>query len=153
MPYAPAIFIDTLPFIPYFYIPMNIMNSNQTTPLRVAVADPSAALTAASTTVEVVTQTRTKPGTVKPTVAALVRTLNGMPEMHELANLFPAMSARAKAALSADIKQNGQQVPIILWEGKVVDGRHRAQVCLELGIPITAIDYAGDSTHSILFGV
>ena len=120
------------------------MNSNHKTPLLVTVADPSAAVTADSTTASTATQKRTKAGTIKPTAAALVRTLEGMPEMHDLADLFPPMSARAKAALSVDIKENGQQVPIVLWEGKVNDGRHRAQVCFELGLPIQAIDYEGE---------
>ena len=120
------------------------MDLNQTTSSIITVSTPSPALIAASTRSASTPPVRGKAGAVKPSAAAAVRSLNDMPELHPLASLFPAMSVRAKAALAADIKQNGQQVPIILWEGKVVDGRHRAQVCLELGIPITAIDYAGE---------
>ena len=114
------------------------MNSNQKTPLLVTVADPSA----------VTTPGRSKPGNAKPIASATVRALNDMPELHDLANLFPPMSARAKAALTADIKQNGQQVPIILLDGKIIDGRHRAQVCVELGLAIKAVDYVGETDPS-----
>ena len=37
-------------------------------------------------------------------------------------------------ALKQSIRRNGQSEPILLFGGKVVDGRHRLKACQELGI-------------------
>lgn len=44
------------------------------------------------------------------------------------------MSPAEFKSLKADIAQNGQRDPIVLWESKIVDGRHRQQACEELGL-------------------
>lgn len=56
-----------------------------------------------------------------------------MLEVHPIASIFPPMSDAEYQALKADIAQYGQREPIWLYEGKVIDGRHRARVCSELG--------------------
>lgn len=38
--------------------------------------------------------------------------------------------------LKDDIRRNGQIVPILLRDGKILDGRHRHQACMELGSSI-----------------
>lgn len=38
--------------------------------------------------------------------------------------------------LKKDIKDKGQLVPILLRDGKILDGRHRHKVCVDLGIGI-----------------
>lgn len=51
---------------------------------------------------------------------------------------FPRHTEPEHEALSADIKQKGQLVPILMKGKVVVDGRARLQICKELGIkPIT----------------
>ena len=55
-------------------------------------------------------------------------------QIHEVAHLFPEMQEQEFEELKQDIRKHGQQVPIILYEGKVVDGRHRLRACGELGI-------------------
>lgn len=55
-------------------------------------------------------------------------------EIHEAAAIFPGMRSIEFEALKEDIKQNGQQVPISLYQNEVVDGRHRLRACRELGI-------------------
>lgn len=55
-------------------------------------------------------------------------------EIHEAAHLFPEMQEQEFAELKEDIRINGQQMPILTFGGKVVDGRHRLRACLELGI-------------------
>jgi N6-adenosine-specific RNA methylase IME4/ParB-like chromosome segregation protein Spo0J len=55
-------------------------------------------------------------------------------EIHEAANLFPEMSAQEFEELKKDIGMNGLQMPILLYQGKVVDGRHRLRACTELAI-------------------
>ena len=66
-------------------------------------------------------------------------------ETHNLAKLIPAPTLAEFLALRDDIKINGQKLPIILFEGKILDGRTRYKACRELGLdPITA-QFAGDS--------
>ena len=55
-------------------------------------------------------------------------------EIHAVANVFPRMSSTALERLRDDIKLNGQQEPIVLWKGRVIDGRHRLEICTELQI-------------------
>lgn len=65
-------------------------------------------------------------------------------EVHPLAELIPAMSDAEYRELREDIEVNGLRQPITLYEGKVLDGRHRARACEELGIEPTVFDYEGD---------
>ena len=55
-------------------------------------------------------------------------------EIHDAAYLFPEMQEQEFAELKQDIGRNGLQMPILLYRGKVVDGRHRLRACTELGI-------------------
>lgn len=57
-------------------------------------------------------------------------------ELDELAFLFPAMSPEEFEALKGSIGLNGFDPiePITLWQGRVVDGRHRLMACRELGV-------------------
>lgn len=54
-------------------------------------------------------------------------------QVHAIANIFPPMSEAEFQALKADIDQYGQREPVWLYEGKVIDGRHRVRACDELG--------------------
>ena len=47
------------------------------------------------------------------------------------------------AALKADIRTKGQNEPIWLYQGKILDGRHRYQACVELGIEPSFREYQG----------
>lgn len=55
-------------------------------------------------------------------------------QIHEAAYLFPEMQEQEFKDLKEDIARNGQQMPILLYQGKVVDGRHRLRACTELGV-------------------
>lgn len=54
--------------------------------------------------------------------------------IHPIANLFPEMTEFEFEELKQDIAQNGLQMPILIYGGKVVDGRHRLRACSALGI-------------------
>jgi hypothetical protein len=53
---------------------------------------------------------------------------------HPLADKFPLVEGEDFDAIVADIKQNGQRVPIHVYEGQIIDGRTRALACQKLGI-------------------
>ncbi|MGA2956631.1 MAG: ParB N-terminal domain-containing protein [Thermodesulfobacteriota bacterium] len=50
---------------------------------------------------------------------------------HEATSLLPFMDKKEYAALVENIRINGLQVPIVLYEGKIIDGRHRYMACIQ----------------------
>ena len=54
--------------------------------------------------------------------------------IHELAEVFPPMDDEHFADLKASIAAHGQRHPITVWDGKIIDGKHRYQACQELDI-------------------
>lgn len=52
-------------------------------------------------------------------------------DIHPIAGMFPAMSPEEYTQLCEDVKRNGLQKKIVIHEGKILDGRHRYQACLE----------------------
>ena len=62
---------------------------------------------------------------------------------HELSQIFPDMDESDIALLADDIKANGQHDLIYLLEGKVLDGWHRYQACLQSGVNPRVANYRG----------
>ena len=52
---------------------------------------------------------------------------------HALAGIVPMASPAEQATLTENIKEFGQKEPIVLWKGKVVDGRCRQKALVALG--------------------
>jgi N6-adenosine-specific RNA methylase IME4 len=69
-------------------------------------------------------------------------------EYHEIANIFPMMVGAEYEQLLADIMENGQLDPVVLYEGKILDGRNRWKACMELGLVINYEQYPGDNPLS-----
>lgn len=63
---------------------------------------------------------------------------------HPAADAFPPMDADRLAEVKADIAANGQREPITLCDGMILDGRHRYQACVYLGIEPKFRDFDGD---------
>lgn len=73
--------------------------------------------------------------------------------VHPVADIFPRMTATEYAALRDDIKAHGQREPIWVFDGQIIDGRHRAQACEELGIEPAVREYDGDESGLVGFVV
>lgn len=55
-------------------------------------------------------------------------------KLHPLAEVFPLLDDKALRELSDDIKQNGQQTPILASRGVIIDGRNRLKACEMAGV-------------------
>lgn len=63
--------------------------------------------------------------------------------IHPLANLFPAMGESEFAAFVEDIKANGVREPVWIYEGRIIDGRHRFVAATENNILCPEREYEG----------
>jgi hypothetical protein len=61
---------------------------------------------------------------------------------HPIANIFPLMEGDEFEALVADISQNGLTDPVVMLDGKILDGRNRWNACQRLGIPHREIKFS-----------
>lgn len=68
----------------------------------------------------------------------------GIYEQHPLSAAFPAMSEEELQNLKDSIDVIGVQNPIVIYEGKIIDGWHRYKVANELGMPCPAVHLAED---------
>ena len=64
---------------------------------------------------------------------------------HPIANVFPMMNSKDIQDLAADIKENGLKNPIVIYEGKILDGRNRYEACVSSSIDPKTTTYTGDS--------
>ena len=65
-------------------------------------------------------------------------------EPHPFADVFPILDGEAFNALEKDIEARGQQEPIVVYEGKILDGRNRYRACQILGREPEVREFAGD---------
>lgn len=63
---------------------------------------------------------------------------------HPAATIFPLMNAERFGSLVDSIRHNGLLNDIVLFDGKILDGRNRYRACVETGVEPRFIDYAGD---------
>ncbi|MCO7737449.1 MT-A70 family methyltransferase [Brucella intermedia] len=62
---------------------------------------------------------------------------------HPLADIFPMIAEADLKVLAADIAANGQVEPILLLEGKVLDGRNRQAACGLAGVDPVYAEFTG----------
>lgn len=66
-------------------------------------------------------------------------------KIHPLCEAFTPIKPDAFDEIVADIKENGQILPITVLDGQVLDGRHRMLACQRLGIELKTEEYQGDN--------
>lgn len=72
---------------------------------------------------------------------------------HRLAGLIPQMSDVEFAELRDDITANGLKQPIVLFEGEILDGRHRYRACVDAGVEPEFTEYDGDTPASFVLSL
>lgn len=70
---------------------------------------------------------------------------------HDYANLFPMLDANAQDALRADIKAHGVREPIIIFAGRILDGRNRYMAARDLGLDFPVADFEGTDAEALAF--
>jgi hypothetical protein len=71
--------------------------------------------------------------------------------LHAVATLFPLMSEEDFQALKEDIRLHGLIEPIWIYQGQLIDGRHRLRACRELGIKPRFQEWAGQGGSLLAF--
>lgn len=66
-----------------------------------------------------------------------------MLQVHPLCDIFPVLSDEEIAKLSADLLSKGQMEPIVMYEGKILDGRNRYKVLSQQGVAVKQVQYQG----------
>jgi len=64
-------------------------------------------------------------------------------EVHPAAEMFPLMSGKTFDELVNDIKIHGQLEPVVVLDGKLIDGRNRARACMCLGLECQSREWDG----------
>ncbi len=70
-------------------------------------------------------------------------------EAHEIAKILPLMDSEELSKLIADIAARGLIYDIILFEGKILDGRHRYMACVQAGVTPRFDTFEGDYDDAI----
>jgi hypothetical protein len=72
-------------------------------------------------------------------------------EYHEYANLFPMMQDDQLGSLAESIRKTQQDHPIMIFEGKILDGRNRWMACQMISRqPVTA-EYTGSKEEALQY--
>ena len=71
------------------------------------------------------------------------------PAIHPICAIFPAMPDTDMAALTESIRTNGLRHPITLYDGKILDGRHRHSACMLAGVEPRYAEFAGDDAAAL----
>lgn len=66
-------------------------------------------------------------------------------EFHKIASLFPLMNKKSLNKLAESIRTEGLNLPIVLYEEKILDGRNRYLACKIAGVEPRFITYGGDN--------
>jgi hypothetical protein len=73
---------------------------------------------------------------------------------NEFQSLIPSLATDERQQLEANIKSDGCRNPLVTWNGILVDGHNRYEICTRLNIPFTTVgkqfDNSNDATEWII---
>lgn len=70
---------------------------------------------------------------------------------HDYANLFPMLDAAGQDALRADVQEYGVREPVILFAGRILDGRNRYMAARDLGQDFPVADFEGTDAEALSY--
>ena len=70
-------------------------------------------------------------------------------ELDPVCEAFPPMTHDQFLGLKKSIERNGQREPIVVWNDRIVDGRHRLKACQELGIEPVVKRFTGNYQQAV----
>jgi len=74
-------------------------------------------------------------------------------QSHPLAELLPVMGSNEYLGLKSDIQAHGQHETIQLYQGMILDGRHRFRACQELDIPPKIEQWTGTDARQYVLSI
>jgi hypothetical protein len=69
--------------------------------------------------------------------------------LHEICGDYDDLTGDELDAMRASLLKHGLLVPIVIWRGQIVDGRHRARLCDELGLSVLYQDLGNMPEHEM----
>ncbi|MBK8583255.1 MAG: hypothetical protein IPL86_15990 [Flavobacteriales bacterium] len=72
-------------------------------------------------------------------------------ELHQLCTVFPEITGNEFLDFVESIQDEGVHHPIVLFEGKILDGRNRWRACVELGIDPPTVEFTGTYEDALAF--
>ena len=72
-------------------------------------------------------------------------------EYHEAAGVFPMLPKGELAALAVDVREHGLKLPILLFQGKILDGRNRYRACEMAGVEPRFEQWSGDNPYEFVW--
>lgn len=68
---------------------------------------------------------------------------------HPIAELLPVMTEAELQHLADDIKAHGLHHPVVVYEGQILDGRHRFKACQMAGVAARFTEFKGDDAAAV----
>ncbi|HEY9129070.1 MAG TPA: ParB/RepB/Spo0J family partition protein [Sulfurovum sp.] len=72
---------------------------------------------------------------------------------HDIANIYPMAQLDEFELLKQSLRDRGQEMPIVLYEGKILDGRNRYKACNELGIEPVYREFEGTYDDALDYSI
>jgi len=74
-------------------------------------------------------------------------------EDHLISRIYPMMDSEQLQELATDIKEHGLLESVVLYEGKILDGRNRYRACELAGVPVRFDTFSGDSPTAFVISM
>lgn len=72
-------------------------------------------------------------------------------DIHPICKLLPEMTPAEYESLRKDVEKNGLLHPIVLYDGLILDGRHRYRACLDTGTEPRFETYTGNDPAGLVW--
>jgi ParB-like chromosome segregation protein Spo0J len=72
---------------------------------------------------------------------------------HPISNMFPVLPENELNELADDIKANGLKQPIVIYQGKILDGRNRYEACKTADVQPAFTEYTGSNATSYVLSL